>query len=55
MTAILRFITLEDEFNNSCNDDDDDDDKKVAKTLFGWSSCVKNLYENNLALLDTCH
>jgi len=39
MTAILRFITLVDEFNNSCNDDDDE---KVAKTLFGWSSCVKH-------------
>ena len=39
MTATLRFITLVDEFNNSCIDDDDD--KKVVKN-FGWFFCVKN-------------
>ena len=40
MTATLRFITLVDEFNNSCIDDDDD--KKSRKNFFGWFFCVKN-------------
>ena len=39
MTATLRFITLVDEFNNSCIDDDDD--KKVVKTFLDGFSVLK--------------
>ena len=40
MTAIVRFITLVDEFNNSCNHDAGDDEK-VAKTLLDGLPVLK--------------
>ena len=40
MTATLRYITLVDEFNNSCNDDDDDK-KKSQKTFLDGLPVLK--------------
>ena len=38
MRATLRYITLVDEFNNSCNDDDD---KKVTKSFLDGLPVLK--------------
>ena len=41
MTATLRFITLVDKFNNTCNDDDNNNENFAEKS-FGLFSRVEN-------------